>query len=541
MVEEGSASLRRIGELIRKEVPDWDDEVMVTARFKAFSGQRSDWEPKYVFWRDLILKLSTHLGVFLFHPSEVKNLWFNRGGLTPLCIDHVLLEMYNAGDILRRGDLVDPTSGRLSQILRRVVHLVGLSRASTQVDIMEDHLILLPVLKDKAAEVVKSISESHWTSSCIITMRKFQDICGGSKEASAILSYLSGCRKVQYLAINKGEFMEGVKVSLLPEAVSSITSLDCDVLHLISTAEKLQQQLHVYRKLALASLQSGSKKVALKHARELKLSSESREKCTTLLNRVEEVLRVIADAESSKKVSEAIQIGARAMKDNRINVEEVQLCLEELEDAIDSQKQVENVLGVRGCRGEELKEEGAGGRRSWVVAGVVVIASILQRGGSPEWREGGEDWWEGVGWLHWGKRMGLPRDRGVMGRQGRGLLKMGVAGEGDVRGGWQGWGPKGYKSTSSYTGIEDEDVEDEFKKLELELEVGSDSSQVCISEVGLKSVREEMEDQKIAESISDALSNLNLVDVAPMVSITRQDSTDSTRNNLSKTPKLEAA
>ncbi|CAL5433713.1 unnamed protein product [Camellia sinensis] len=473
MVEEGSASLRRIGELIRKEVPDWDDEVMVTARFKAFSGQRSDWEPKYVFWRDLILKLSTHLGVFLFHPSEVKNLWFNRGGLTPLCIDHVLLEMYNAGDILRRGDLVDPTSGRLSQILRRVVHLVGLSRASTQVDIMEDHLILLPVLKvvlcDKAAEVVKSISESHWTSSCIITMRKFQDICGGSKEASAILSYLSGCRKVQYLAINKGEFMEGVKVSLLPEAVSSITSLDCDVLHLISTAEKLQQQLH-YRKLALASLQSGSKKVALKHARELKLSSESREKCTTLLNRVEEVLRVIADAESSKKVSEAIQIGARAMKDNRINVEEVQLCLEELEDAIDSQKQVENVLG-------------AGGRRSWVVAGVVVIASILQRGGSPEWREG--------------------------------------------------------ESTSSYTGIEDEDVEDEFKKLELE--VGSDSSQVCISEVGVKSVREEMEDQKIAESISDALSNLNLVDVAPMVSITRQDSTDSTRNNLSKTPKLEAA
>ncbi|XP_028088053.1 charged multivesicular body protein 7 [Camellia sinensis] len=448
MVEEGSASLRRIGELIRKEVPDWDDEVMVTARFKAFSGQRSDWEPKYVFWRDLILKLSTHLGVFLFHPSEVKNLWFNRGGLTPLCIDHVLLEMYNAGDILRRGDLVDPTSGRLSQILRRVVHLVGLSRASTQVDIMEDHLILLPVLKDKAAEVVKSISESHWTSSCIITMRKFQDICGGSKEASAILSYLSGCRKVQYLAINKGEFMEGVKVSLLPEAVSSITSLDCDVLHLISTAEKLQQQLHVinqrwemYRKLALASLQSGNKKVALKHARELKLSSESREKCTTLLNRVEEVLRVIADAESSKKVSEAIQIGARAMKDNRINVEEVQLCLEELEDAIDSQKQVENVL----------------------------------------------------------------------------------------------------ESTSSYTGIEDEDVEDEFKKLELELEVGSDSSQVCISEVGVKSVREEMEDQKIAESISDALSNLNLVDVAPMVSITRQDSTDSTRNNLSKTPKLEAA
>ena len=45
------------------------------------------------------------------------------------------------------------------------------------------------------------------------------------------------------------------------------------------------------------------------------------------------------------QVSEAIQIGARAIKENRISVEEVQLCLQELEESIDLQKQVENVLG----------------------------------------------------------------------------------------------------------------------------------------------------------------------------------------------------
>lgn len=62
---------RTVEEFVRKEVADWDDEVMATARFKAFSGQRSDWEPKYAFWRDLILKVATHLDVFFFHPSEV--------------------------------------------------------------------------------------------------------------------------------------------------------------------------------------------------------------------------------------------------------------------------------------------------------------------------------------------------------------------------------------------------------------------------------------------------------------------------------------
>lgn len=60
--------------------------------------------------------------------------------------------------------------------------------------------------------------------------------------------------------------------------------------------------MHRSRASALASLELGNKQVALKCAREMKLASLSREKCTALLNRVEEVLAVIADAEASKEV-----------------------------------------------------------------------------------------------------------------------------------------------------------------------------------------------------------------------------------------------
>lgn len=410
-----SSPLQRVGEYIRSEVTDWDDEVISTARFKAFNGQRSDWFPRYSFWRDLILKVASHLGTFIISPSELKRIWFNRGGLTPLCLDDVLLEMYKDGDFLRREDLVNPRNSRFFQIVQRIVGVVGLSTSSDQKNILEDHLILVPLLKNKSAEIVKVISENHWTSSCIITLKKFQEFCGGSEEASAILSYLSGCRKLQFLTINKGELMEGVKISLSSQAVSTTSTLDYDVLHLASTAEKLQQQLDVInqrwetsRKLALASLRSGNKKVALKHAKEIKLASESREKCTALLNRVEEVIGAIADAESTNKVSEAIKIGAQAIKENKVSVEEVQLCLEELEDTIDSQKQVENIL----------------------------------------------------------------------------------------------------ESTSSYTSIEDEDIEDEFKKLELEME--SDTSQVPTSTVKVVTSTKEKEDLAIEESLCNALSDLHL-------------------------------
>lgn len=57
------------------------------------------------------------------------------------------------------------------------------------------------------------------------------------------------------------------------------------------------------RQSALASLKSGNKKLALRHAKEMKLGTENREKCNSLLNRVEEVLTVIANAESTKQVS----------------------------------------------------------------------------------------------------------------------------------------------------------------------------------------------------------------------------------------------
>lgn len=66
-----------VKEFIRREVPDWDDEVVATARFKAFSGQRSDWEPKFQLWRDLILKVSRQFGVFIIDPVQVWSIAFD--------------------------------------------------------------------------------------------------------------------------------------------------------------------------------------------------------------------------------------------------------------------------------------------------------------------------------------------------------------------------------------------------------------------------------------------------------------------------------
>lgn len=41
-----------------------------------------------------------------------------------------------------------------------------------------------------------------------------------------------------------------------------------------------------------------------------------------------------------------MQLGARAMKENKISAEEVDVCLRDIQESIDSQKEVEKALGI---------------------------------------------------------------------------------------------------------------------------------------------------------------------------------------------------
>lgn len=57
---------------LRAEVPDWDDEVVVRARYKAFTGQRTDWENRLQFWKSLVVKSARHLGLVAIDPTQVS-------------------------------------------------------------------------------------------------------------------------------------------------------------------------------------------------------------------------------------------------------------------------------------------------------------------------------------------------------------------------------------------------------------------------------------------------------------------------------------
>lgn len=53
--------------------------------------------------------------------------------------------MYNEGDITRTGDLVDPTRGRFSQLVRKMTNLI--IRPATPDIMAEESVVLIPMLK----------------------------------------------------------------------------------------------------------------------------------------------------------------------------------------------------------------------------------------------------------------------------------------------------------------------------------------------------------------------------------------------------------
>ncbi|GER55396.1 SNF7 family protein, partial [Striga asiatica] len=93
---------------------------------------------------------------------------------------------------------------RFSIIFDRALGFLGVKN-NDNLSLAGDYYILaplksprLPWAHERSLEVVHVLSENHWTSCCVITMRKFQDICEGSEEkALAIL----GCKAdpIQYM------------------------------------------------------------------------------------------------------------------------------------------------------------------------------------------------------------------------------------------------------------------------------------------------------------------------------------------------------
>lgn len=361
---------------LRTEVPDWDDEVVSRARYKGFTGQRTDWENRLQFWKDLVVKSARELGLVAIEPSKVQHLWFLREGITPLGISTVLTEMRKSGELQTREELMRPqatlaqyTGSVFKQVFTWVGGQVrGASAGAQPGSELPDMLIVTPLLQERSSLVIKALSEDEWRHVCVVTMTRFRELCGSSEAADILIAVLINQGRARHIKLEGKENIEGIKIALKDEPIPAVIEIDGHVLRLYWTLERLQQQLNILdvraassRAATVLALKSGDKKGALRHARRLKVLTTSKGKCETFVDRIDEVLTSIADAEATRKVTDAVKVGMQAIKENHVTLAEVQTCLEEVDEAISQQRETQTALGeapiVTDADDTDLEEE----------------------------------------------------------------------------------------------------------------------------------------------------------------------------------------
>lgn len=361
---------------LRAEVPDWDDEVVCRARYKGFTGQRADWENRLQFWKDLVVKCARHLGLVVIEPSKVQHQWFLREGITPLGISTVLTEMRKSGELQTREELMRPQA-TLTQytgsVFRQVFtwmgsQVLGTSAGTQPGCVQPDVLIVTSLLQECSSLIIKALSESEWRHVCVVTMTRFRELCVSTETADVLIAMLINQGRACLIKLDGNENIEGIKIALEDEPIPTVTEIDSHVLRLYWTLERLHQQVNVLdvrvtssRSATVAALKSGDKKGALRHARRLKVLTTSKGKCETFMDRIDEVLTSIADAEASRKVTDALKVGVQAIKDNHVTLSEIQTCLEEADEAISQQRDTQTTIAeaplITGADDMDLEEE----------------------------------------------------------------------------------------------------------------------------------------------------------------------------------------
>ncbi|CAK9868737.1 unnamed protein product [Sphagnum jensenii] len=357
-----------VAAFLEAEVPDWGDEVISRARYKAFTGQRADYEARLQFWKTLVVKCARHLNLVVIDANMVQQKWYLREGVTPLGIATVLKEMHKSGELKTKEELLSSQQSLVQytgSLLKQLFVWAGRQVLSTSSPhehdaALADKLIVTSLLQERKKLVIESLTENQWAKGCIVTMANFQELCGGAETADIIKLVLVLEGKAHEIKVVGRDNIEGLKISLKENLVTAVSENDCHILQLHWTMERLQQQYSILeqrvtisRASTVRAIKAGDKQAALRHARRWKTLNSSKEQCGNFMDRIDEVLTSIADAEATQKVTDAVKVGASAIKEHHVTLDEVHTCLEELNQAISEQKETQEALGAPSATDEE--------------------------------------------------------------------------------------------------------------------------------------------------------------------------------------------
>lgn len=351
---------------LEEHVPQWKDDVLIQSLFANLPNREvkpEAFKQKYSFWKDVLISMTRERllsgSVFKF---ETKNLScsFKRGGLQPICLNGIILEMINEGiaEDLMKSKRISIVGGMVSWIYGSLkTILIGEDDGNYQSDdSLSDfgsiipETIILPSLFKEQFEILKDfLSSNHLMP---FTFEEFHEIINESRRREGLveivekedvllfLKYLSEKKIVNYLPTIEKMNSDSDLVTFAIKVNGKVTAVDFDIVKMKRLHNKLLEQVNELsdgiRELSEAARKSVlfDKKMALYHLKRKGLLEKVQGDRMNSLHAVDELLMRISSLSDDAMILEAYKSGAKTLKGLLPDVEEAAGVVQDLQEII---------------------------------------------------------------------------------------------------------------------------------------------------------------------------------------------------------------
>ena len=382
---------------LEDHVPQWRDDTLIQSLFANLPNREvkpEAFEQKYSFWKDLIISMTKERllsgSVFKFKSKDLSGS-FKRGGLQPICLNGVIMEMqseglaFDASDIQLSGSkrssivggMFNWIFGSLKMIISGGSQEESLDDSFLKNDELEAKIptwIILPSLLKEQRNVIKDyLNSSHMP----LTFEEFHELVNESRRKEGlveivekddillILKYLNSEKLLSYAPIVEkisDEVVLAIKIK------GTVSNVDFDIVKLKKLHSKLNYQVNELsdrikelRDLARKTLQiSNDRKMAMYQLKRKALLEKVQGERLNSLHSVDEILLRISSVSDEAMILEAYKTGANTLKELLPNVKDVDEVVDRLQGLIADHDEITQALNQNNLStefDEELEAE----------------------------------------------------------------------------------------------------------------------------------------------------------------------------------------
>ncbi|XP_028314013.1 charged multivesicular body protein 7 [Gouania willdenowi] len=344
--------------------PEWDDDERMDFLFSDFKGNRNvntmDWDDKMEFWSAQVIQRCRKRGSVCVSLLELNNS-FRRKGRVPLGLQQVLQSMYKCGSIQKKSEFAANVdygwiSWGVSQLLLKPLKWTFSNfMGSSNFVALNEPFVVIELVKEKAAELLRAYRESEFSSSSIVS---FPELVCLSSEVCADESTL--CMALLQLQREKQVFVsvhEGEKVVKFchpgQERVSPVSDVDVGIYQLQHSKkllgekmEKLMMEADRCQEEARVLLREGKKSQALRCLKGRKRVEKRADTLFAKLESIRAILDQINQSQTDKMVVQAYQAGVAALRLSLkdVTVERAESLVDQIQELCDTQDEVNQTL-----------------------------------------------------------------------------------------------------------------------------------------------------------------------------------------------------